>query len=98
VSINTVSQIRAHTNPTLQVAGFVPTMFDSRTAQESRTVKAVQEQLSDIATVYPPIPKTIAFADASEHRLPLALFDKNHHAISVLKKIANSLDKLEVKS
>ncbi|QLE59595.1 ParA family protein [Nostoc sp. TCL26-01] len=95
--LNTITQVRSHTNPGLQFAGFVPTMFDGRTAQESRTLKAVQEQLSDIGTVYPPIPKTIAFADASERRLPLGLFDKNHPAVGVLKKIANSIDKLEVK-
>ncbi|MBD2607066.1 ParA family protein [Scytonema hofmannii FACHB-248] len=95
--LNTVAQIHQNTNPALQFAGFIPTMFDGRTAQESRTVKAVQEQLSSIATVFPPIPKTIAFADASERRLPLALFDKNHPAVSILKKIASSLEKLEVK-
>lgn len=95
--LNTVAQIHQNTNPTLQFAGFVPTMFDGRTAQESRTVKAVQEQLSSIATVFPPIPKSIAFADASERRLPLALFDKNHPAVSVLKKIATQLEKLEAK-
>lgn len=96
--LNTVAQVRSHTNPTLQFAGFVPTMLDGRTAQESRTVKAIQEQLADIGTIYPPIPKTIAFADASERRLPLFLFDKNHNAVKVLKKIANSLDKLKIKS
>jgi chromosome partitioning protein len=95
--LNTVDQIHKNTNPGLKFAGFVPTMFDGRTAQESRTVKAVQEQLSSIGTVYPPIPKTIAFADASERRVPLALFDKNHAAVAVLKKIASSLEKLEVK-
>ncbi len=94
--LSTVASVRSHTNPTLQFAGFVPTMFDGRTAQESRTVKAVQEQLSDIGTVYPPIPKTIAFADASEHRVPLALFDKNHPAVGILKKIASSLEKLDL--
>ncbi|MFK0735286.1 MAG: ParA family protein [Gloeotrichia echinulata HAB0833] len=95
--LNTIAQVRSHTNPGLQFAGFVPTMFDGRTAQESRTLKAVQEQLSDIGTVYPAIPKSIAFADASERRLPLALFDKNHPAVGVLKKIATSIDKLEIK-
>ncbi|NMG11185.1 ParA family protein [Brasilonema sp. UFV-L1] len=93
--LNTIASVRSHTNPALQFAGFVPTMFDGRTAQESRTVKAVQEQLSDIGTVYPPIPKTIAFADASERRVPLVLFEKNHPAVGVLKKIASSLEKLE---
>ena len=93
-----MAQIHQNTNPSLQFAGFIPTMFDSRTAQESRTVKAIQEQLSSIATVFPPIPKSIAFADASERRLPLALFDKNHPAVSILNKIASSLEKLAVKS
>ena len=96
--LNTVAQIHQNTNPSLQFAGFIPTMFDSRTAQESRTVKAIQEQLSSIATVFPPIPKSIAFADASERRVPLALFDKNHPAVSILTKISSSLEKLAVKS
>ena len=45
-------------------------MYDSRTAQESRTLKAIKEQLSPLATVYEPIPRSISFADASEKRLP----------------------------
>ena len=94
--LSTVAQVRQHTNSKLQFAGFVPTMFDSRTAQESRIVKAVQEQLSSIGTVFPPVSKSIAFADASERRTPLVLFDKNHPAISILKKIASSLEKLSV--
>lgn len=96
--LNTVSQIHQNTNPGLRFAGFIPTMLDARTAQESRTLKAIQEQLSSIATVFSPIPKSIAFADASERRLPLALFDKGHPAVSVLNKIAGSLEILEVMS
>ncbi|AFZ04574.1 ParA family protein [Calothrix sp. PCC 6303] len=92
--LNTVAQVRSHTNPNLQFAGFVPTMYDGRTAQESRTVKAVQEQLSPLATVFPPVPKSIAFADASERRVPLALLDKSHSAVAILKKIALQLEKL----
>ncbi|GAB1544611.1 AAA family ATPase [Scytonema sp. NUACC21] len=96
--LGTVERVRKKLNKNLQIAGFIPTMLDSRTAQESRTASAVQEQLSSVATVYPPIPKTIAFADASERRLPLALFDKSHSAVKVLKKIVSSLEKLEVKT
>jgi chromosome partitioning protein len=96
--LNTVSQIHQNTNPGLRFAGFIPTMLDARTAQESRTLKAIQEQLSEIATVFSPIPKSIAFADASERRLPLALFDKGHLAVGVLNKIAGSLENLQVMS
>ncbi|MEC4814981.1 MAG: ParA family protein [Scytonema sp. PMC 1069.18] len=96
--LDTVERVRKKLNKGLQFAGFIPTMLDHRTAQESRTAKAVSEQLSAIGSVYPPIPKSIAFADASERRVPLAVLDKNHQAVKVLKTIANSLDKLEVKA
>ncbi len=69
-------------------------MFDARTAQESRTYEAIKEQLSPLATVFDPIPKTIAFADASEARLPLALSNPKNPAVKVMKKIAASLEKL----
>lgn len=91
----TVATLRKGANKALTIAGFVPTMYDARTAQESRTMKAIFEQLSPLATVYEPIPKTIAFADASEARLPLALYNPKHPAVSVLKKISSNLEKLQ---
>jgi chromosome partitioning protein len=93
--LDTVTRVKKKLNKELQIAGFIPTMLDSRTAQETRTLSAVQEQLSQLATVYPAIPKSIAFADASERRMPLALYDKNHAAVKVLKKIAKELDKIK---
>ena len=90
--LTTVAQIKEQLNPELQIAGFVPTMFDGRTAQESRTMQALEENLAQIAPVLPPIPRAIAFADASEENLPLALYDKKHSAIKILKKIASKID------
>ncbi|MEA5507675.1 ParA family protein [Halotia wernerae UHCC 0503] len=92
--LRTVASLRKGANKELAIAGFIPTMYDARTAQESRTMKAILEQLSPLATVYEPIPKTIAFADASEARLPLALYNPKHPAVGVLKKITSSLEKL----
>jgi chromosome partitioning protein len=93
--LRTVAALKKGANRTLSVAGFIPTMYDARTAQESRTSKAISEQLSPVATVFDPIPKTIAFADASEARLPLALYNSKNPAVGVLKKIASSLEKLK---
>jgi chromosome partitioning protein len=92
--LRTVASLRKGANPKLAIAGFIPTMYDARTAQESRTYQAIKEQLSPLATVFDPIPKTIAFADASEARLPLALSSPKNPAVSVLKKIASGLEKL----
>lgn len=93
--LRTVASLRKGANKTLSIAGFVPTMYDARTAQESRTMKAITEQLASLATVYEPIPKSIAFADASEARLPLALYNSKHPAVAVLKKIVLNLEKLQ---
>lgn len=92
--LNTVVRLRKKANPELKFAGFVPTMFDSRTAQETRTEKAIQDQLSPLAEVYAPIPRSIAFADASENRLPLALYNRRHPALPIIDSIAQGLEKL----
>lgn len=92
--LKTITSLKKGANPSLAIAGFIPTMYDARTAQESRTYKAIQEQLSPLATVFDPIPKSIAFADASEARKPLALFNPKHPAVKIMKKIASSLEKL----
>jgi chromosome partitioning protein len=78
----------------LAFAGFIPTMYDARTAQESRTYQAIEEQLTPLGPVFEPIPRAIAFADASEERLPLALAKPKHPAVPILQKIVDHLERL----
>jgi chromosome partitioning protein len=92
--LNTVARLKKAANPKLEIAGFIPTMYDSRTAQESRTYKAMQEQLSMLAPVFDPVPKTIAFADASESNVPLVKMKSSHPAIKVFKQIVKHLETL----
>jgi chromosome partitioning protein len=92
--LNTVARLRKAANPHLAFAGFIPTLYDSRTAQETRTYRAIQEQLSPLATVFPPIPKSIVFPDASEAKLPLAIYKPKHPAITALDQIVTSLESL----
>ena len=56
--LNTVSRVRSLPNRRLQIAGFVPTMYDARNTQDERTLTAIKEQLSSVATVYAPIPRS----------------------------------------
>ena len=92
--LNTVAKLRKSVNKNLAFAGFMPTMYDGRTAQESRTYEAIKEQLSPLATVFEPIPKSIAFADATEKRVPLAIYKPKHPAIKIFNKISQQLIKL----
>ncbi|MCC0179196.1 ParA family protein [Waterburya agarophytonicola K14] len=92
--LNTVARLRQAANRQLKIAGFIPTMFDARTAQETRTYKAIKEQLSPLATVYEPIPRSTVFPDASEKRIPLALYQPRHPAITIMKKTVEKLEQL----
>ncbi len=92
--LNTVSRVRSLPNRRLQIAGFVPTMYDARNTQDERTLTAIKEQLSSVATVYAPIPRSTSFADAAEDNLPLAIYQPKHPAVKILKQIAQALTKL----
>lgn len=93
--LNTVARLRSKVNRSLAIAGFIPTMYDGRTAQETRTLKAIQEQLSPLAKVFTPVPRSIVFADASEARVPLAISNPKHPAVAVMETIVKHLEKLE---
>lgn len=77
----------------LKIAGVIPNLHD-RTAQSKEILEAVTEQFSGVAPVFPPIPRAIAFADASMQHLPLGLYDPKHPALAVLNTIAENLESL----
>jgi chromosome partitioning protein len=93
--LKTVATVRNKPNRKLQIAGFVPTKFDARNSQDTRTYAAITEQLASAGTIFPPIPRSTAFVDASEERMPLAVYDPKHSSVQILKKIALSLSTLK---
>ncbi|MBM0745736.1 ParA family protein (plasmid) [Phormidium sp. CLA17] len=94
--LGTISRIRSSGhNPNLEIAGFIPTMFDKRNAQDERTLGAIQEQLSGLAKIYPPIPRSTAFADASEKLMPLEVYSPRHPIVPILRTISKGLRALK---
>ena len=77
----------------LKIAGVIPNLFD-RTAQSKEILEAVIEQFSGLAPVFAPVPRAVAFADASMQHVPLADYDPKHPAVAVLDTIAQSLESL----
>jgi chromosome partitioning protein len=92
--LQTVSRVRSLPNRRLEIAGFIPSMYDARNTQDERTLNAIKEQLAELAPVYEPIPRSTAFADAAEDKQPLAIFQPKHPAVKTLKHIAIALTKL----
>lgn len=77
----------------LKIAGVIPNLHD-RTSQSREILEAVTEQFTGIAPVFPPIPRAVAFADASMQYLPLAAYDPKHPAVDVLNIISENLESL----
>lgn len=92
--LNTISRVRSRANRKLQIAGLVPTMHDARTVQGEMSLQSIQEQLSKIGAIYATIPRSVAFADASQQHIPLALYNPKHPAVNLLAQIAKSLEAL----
>jgi len=92
--LQTLQKVKAKPNRNLKIAGFVPTMYDSRNSHDELTLKAIQEQLAPIGKIFPSIPKSTVFADASMERMPLAVYSPKHPAKKVLDGIAKEMEKL----
>jgi chromosome partitioning protein len=93
--LDTIAKVKKRINPGLGIAGFVPTLY-TNASQDRQILEALQEQVSSLATVFPPIPRATAFADAAMSLQPLAIYAPRHPAIATLEMIALSLEKLNV--
>jgi chromosome partitioning protein len=93
--LDTIGKVKKRINPTLAIAGFVPTLY-TNASQDRQILEALQEQVSPLATVFPPIPRATAFADAAMSLQPLALYSPRHPAVAILDTIAHSLETLHV--
>ncbi len=61
--LETIDDVRAYTNPDLQILGAVATMFDARTNLSKRVLEEVSE-MHDVDVLPPPIPRSVKVAEA----------------------------------
>lgn len=61
--LETVADVRAYTNPRLEVRGVIPTMFDRRTRHGREVIEDVKVRYG-LRVLEPPVPKSIRFAEA----------------------------------
>lgn len=91
--LDTIKKVKKHLNRKLAIAGIVPTIFNNA-SQDKAILEALQEQLSSLATVYSPIPRATAFADAAMSRQPLAIYSPRHPSLAILEEIAKGMETL----
>jgi chromosome partitioning protein len=79
--LKTVARVQRKLNRPLKFAGFFPTMYSASNSLDQRTLQSISEQLSNLAPVFPPLPRATAVAEAAEYGKPLALCPNKHQAI-----------------
>ena len=93
--LKTVARVRKRLNPQLKIAGFLPTMYQAITSLDNRTLESINEQLSEIATIFPPLPRATAVAEAAEFGKPLALCSNKHKpTLRLFDQLAIAMEKL----
>lgn len=90
--LKTILEIMSIANKKLKIAGLVPTMFDSRTTQAKQSLESIKNIGAKVGPVLPVIPRKTDFANASQERLPLALYLPKSDAIGALKEMAVKVD------
>ncbi|MEL4896562.1 ParA family protein [Crocosphaera sp. Alani8] len=82
--LSTVHKTQKQINPELEILGFIPTQFSKINKTEQRVLELLYEQLSVIAPIFSPLPRTTAIAEATEYGKPFALTPKSNKAIKSL--------------
>jgi chromosome partitioning protein len=92
--LSTVEDVRARLNPTLEVSGFVPTMYDGRTRHSLEVLEQITAQANLFGVrAFEPIPKTIQLAEATASGQPISTYAPKSPAALAYRSIADEIDR-----
>ena len=86
----TLTQVREHLNPRVDIVGIIPTMYDGRTVHGREAVAVLEESFGDV--VYNTrIGKTIKFAEAPVQGMSVLSYDSGGQAARWYRRLAEEL-------
>lgn len=94
--LKTVGMVQQKLNKSLRFAGIVPTLHEETTHNRA-VLEAIHSELSNVAPIFPPLPKAIILASASERGVPLALYSrakKHKNLLDLFDKLAEAMEEL----
>ena len=93
--LKTLARVRKRLNPQLKIAGFLPTMYQTSNSLDKRTLESISQQLGEVATIFPPMPRATAVAEAAEFGRPLALCPNKHKlTLQLFDQLAIAMEEL----
>jgi len=87
---NTLSMIRENLNPTVEIQGILPTMFDKRLLHSREAVEILRENFGDLV-LNTKIRKTIRYAEAPVKGMSVLRYDPNGEAASMYRDLAKEV-------
>ena len=87
---NTLSMIRENLNPSVEIQGILPTMFDNRTLHSREAVEILQENFGDLV-FDTKIKKTIRYAEAPVKGASVLKYDPTGSAAGAYRDLAKEV-------
>ncbi|MES1248953.1 MAG: ParA family protein, partial [Actinomycetota bacterium] len=87
---NTLSMIREHLNPHVEIQGILPTMFDKRLLHSREAVDILQENFGDLV-LQTRIRKTVRYAEAPVKGQSVLKYDPNGEAAEMYRDLAKEV-------
>jgi chromosome partitioning protein len=87
---NTLSMIRENLNPSVEIIGILPTMYDNRTLHSREAVEILQENFGDLV-FKTRIRKTIRYAEAPVKGVSVLKYDPSGSAAEAYRDLAKEV-------
>jgi chromosome partitioning protein len=87
---HTLSMIRENLNPTVDIAGILPTMVDTRTLHAKEAIEILEESFGD-KVFGARIKKTVRFAEAPVKGMSVLKYDPNGQAADSYRRLAKEV-------
>ncbi len=87
---NTLTMIRENLNPTVEIEGILPTMYDARTLHSREAVEILQENFGDLV-FNTKIRKTIRYAEAPVKGTSVLKYDPTGRAAEAYRELAKEV-------
>jgi chromosome partitioning protein len=87
---NTLSMIRENLNPTVEIEGILPTMYDKRLLHSKEAVEILTENFGDLV-LNTKIRKTVRYAEAPVKGMSVLKYDPSGEAASMYRDLAKEV-------
>jgi chromosome partitioning protein len=87
---NTLTMIRENLNPTVEIQGILPTMFDKRLLHSREAVEILKENFGDLV-LNTKIRKTVRYAEAPVKGMSVLKYDPSGEAASMYRDLAKEV-------